>query len=481
MKRLSGTDSLFLSIEVPNWHQHVGGLTILDTSQAPDFDFLTVRDQLMHRLALAPKFMWKLHEVPLRLDRPMWVDDEDFDIDRHLHHVAVPAPGGMEELALITGKILSRQLDRRYPLWEAWYIEGLPNDRVAMVMKYHHCLLDGMAGASLASVLLDFTADAEPPEIPPDHEIERAGPPPTNATLLAGAAASVAMTPVRSVSYVARTAKRGITMMSMARSGTGIVPIQVPSTSFNGRVGPKRRLGFSSVAMDDVRAVKEHFGVKVNDVVLALVAGALRSYLEERGELPDRPLVTGVPLSTRACRRRGERQLDRHDGGVAGHRRRRSRRAADDHPRQQPGRQGDDRGGAGDGDPVVRGGRAAGRAQHDHRGTGAHRARVPHADRVEHPRLERARAAVPALHLRGAGHRHLLHQRDHGDDGAERDAVQLHGPARLRFPRRPRPRSTTRGPSPRRLPDALAELMASAGLGSPTPVEDPLGFTPERP
>ena len=480
MKRLSGTDSLFLSIEVPNWHQHVGGLTILDTSQAPDFDFLTVRDQLMHRLALAPKFMWKLHEVPLRLDRPMWVDDEDFDIDRHLHHVAVPAPGGMEELALITGKILSRQLDRRYPLWEAWYIEGLPNDRVAMVMKYHHCLLDGMAGASLASVLLDFTADAEPPEIPPDHEIERAGPPPTNATLLAGAAASVAMTPVRSVSYVARTAKRGITMMSMARSGTGIVPIQVPSTSFNGRVGPKRRLGFSSVAMDDVRAVKEHFGVKVNDVVLALVAGALRSYLEERGELPDRSLVTGVPLSTRPADAEasgnsiatmvvslatdvddpGERLMTIHASSQGAKEMTEAVRATEipSFGEVAP--------------PVVLNTTIEALVR-----TGL----VSRTPTVLNTLVSNVPGPPFPLFISGARvtgiystsvimetmglNVTLFSYMDRLDFGFHVDHDLVDDPWTIA----------------RRLPDALAELMASAGLGSPTPVEDPLGFTPAQP
>ncbi|MCU0311572.1 MAG: wax ester/triacylglycerol synthase family O-acyltransferase [Acidimicrobiales bacterium] len=300
MKRLSGTDSLFLSMEQPNWHQHVGGLTILDRSDAPDFDFLKMREILTTRLPLAPKFTWKLHEVPLGLDRPIWVDDEEFDIDRHLHHVAVPAPGGMEELALLTGRVLSRQLDRRHPLWETWFIEGLPNDRVALLMKYHHCLLDGVAGASLASALLDFAPDAEPPAIPSEDEVERAGPPPSDAALLTGAVGNVAMAPLRSLAYAGRTARRGVTLVQEAREGRAIVPLSVPKTLLNGSVGPRRRLGMCSLAMQDVKALKTHYGVKINDVVLAVVAGALRSYLIDRGELPDRPLVSGVPLSTRA-------------------------------------------------------------------------------------------------------------------------------------------------------------------------------------
>jgi len=301
MRRLSGTDSLFVAIEMPAWPQHVGGLTILDRSDAPDFDFLRLREVLNERLPLTPKFRWKLHEVPLGLDRPVWVDDEDFDVDRHLHHVAVPAPGGMEELALLCGRILSRPLDRRYPLWENWFIEGLPNDRVAVLMKYHHCLQDGVAGASMASALLDFAPDADPPVVPPEDEVERAGPPPSDLELLARAGTSGLLIPLRSAGYLARTVRRGATMLSMVRRGRGMIPARVPTTSLNGRVGPRRRLGLSSLAMKDVKAVKDHFGVTVNDVVLAVVAGALRRYLLERDELPDRPLVTGVPLSTRSA------------------------------------------------------------------------------------------------------------------------------------------------------------------------------------
>ncbi len=299
MKRLSGTDAVFLSMEQSNWHQHVGGLTILDTSEAPDYSFLLMRQTLLDRLALAPKFTWKLKEVPFGLDRPVWVDDEDFDIDRHLFHVEVDAPGGLEEIAELTGRILSRQLDRRHPLWEMWFVEGLPNDRAAAVMKYHHCLLDGVAGASLASVLMDFEPDAPPPDVP--DEIESAGPVPSDLELLARAAIPTVAGPLRIADYVGKAARRGATMLSMAREGKGVLPTDVPTTIFNGSVGPNRRLAFCSIAMDDVKKVKDHFDVKLNDVVLAVCAGALRSYLLAHDDLPDRPLLTGVPVSTRAA------------------------------------------------------------------------------------------------------------------------------------------------------------------------------------
>ncbi len=164
MRRLSGTDATFLNMETRHWHQHVGGLTILETSETADYDFETFLAVLQERLPYAVKFMWKLKEVPLGLDRPVWVDDEDFDIRRHVRRVGVPSPGGAKETAEITGEILSHQLDRRRPLWELWFLEGIANDRVGMVMKYHHCLLDGMAGASLATVLMDV--EPNPPVDP---------------------------------------------------------------------------------------------------------------------------------------------------------------------------------------------------------------------------------------------------------------------------------------------------------------------------
>ena len=297
MRRLSGTDALFLSMEQPNWHQHIGGLTILDRSDAPECTFLAMRDSMLHRLPLSPKFMWRLKEVPLRLDRAVWVDDENFDIDRHLFHVALPAPGGSDELASLAGDILGRQLNRRRPLWEMWFIEGLPNDRVAFLLKYHHCLLDGMASASLASVMFDFAADAPPPEIP--STVERAGKAPSDLELLARAAIPTVTTAMRMADYVGRAARRGVTVANMARDGKGIVPTDVPTTVFNGSVGPKRRMAFASVAMDDVKGVKNHFGVTVNDVVLAICSGAIRSYLIDRDELPEKPMLTGVPVSTR--------------------------------------------------------------------------------------------------------------------------------------------------------------------------------------
>jgi diacylglycerol O-acyltransferase len=301
MRRLSGTDALFLAMEKPSWHQHVAGLTILEPGEDSRLSFENFKQTLLERIPLAPKFTWKLKEVPFGLDRPVWVEDEDFDVRRHLRRIAVPGDGGPRETAELISQLLPRQLDRRFPLWEIWYVEGLANGRVGMVMKYHHCLLDGIAGASLATVLLDLEPDPEPSDEPPPAH-ETAGPDPGDAQLLMQSLPNVAAAPFRVARYGAQLLRRGLTAASFLIGDDSDVAsvVNVPRTSFNAQIGPGRAFAFASVSLEDVKALKAEFDVKVNDVVLALCATAIRDYLIDRGELPDRPLISGVPVSTRA-------------------------------------------------------------------------------------------------------------------------------------------------------------------------------------
>ncbi len=297
MKRLTGTDALFLSLETPSWHQHVGGLTILEPD-ASGFSFDLLQQRIEERLRLAPKFRWKLREVPLGMDRPVWVDDPSFDVRRHIRRIAVPAPGGARETAEVAGTLLGIQLDRRWPLWELWVLEGLAHGRVALLMKYHHCLLDGVAGASLATVLLDLEPDPRAAPLPP--LAPSAGSDPSGLELAAGALGRLVRAPERLARFGFGMAARGITLLQRLAHPDNRAILRAPETPFNGTIGPRRALSFSSVAMKDVRALKELHGVKVNDVVMALMAGALRSYLLGRSELPEAPLVSAVPVSTRA-------------------------------------------------------------------------------------------------------------------------------------------------------------------------------------
>lgn len=300
MRRLSGTDSLFLAMETPSWHQHVGGLTVLE----PGPRGLTYDDivaSVAERIGYAPKFTWKLQGTPLGLDRPVWVDDPDFDVRNHINRIAVPSPGGAREVGEVAGELLSTQLDRSRPLWEIWVLDGLADGRVGMLMKYHHCLLDGMAGASLATALLDLEPDATGPLVPfPSEEESRAGGV-DHLELLTGLAGRLATSPVTLGGYTLGIAAKGATIARRLVSNPEVRgSLLGPRTSLNEKVGKRRQLAFASIAMDDVRKIKDAHGVKVNDVVLALCGTALRGYLADRDELPATPLTTGVPVSTRA-------------------------------------------------------------------------------------------------------------------------------------------------------------------------------------
>jgi WS/DGAT/MGAT family acyltransferase len=295
MQRLSGTDALFLSMETPAWHQHVGGLVVLDPSQAPGFSFDAVRSNIAAKLPRVPKYMWKLKEVPLHLDRPVWTPDRSFDIDRHVRRIAVPPPGGARELGELVGQLMSYQLDRRIPLWEMWFVDGVIGGKVALVAKYHHSLMDGLSGAGLAEQLFDLEpnpAKKDEPDEPPALHVRE----PSDFELLLRSVIPTVSSPLRAGRYAVNGAQRAVTILRKTRSFN--TPGQGPMTSFNGLVGPRRRLAFASIATEDVRRLKHATSTKFNDICLAVAGGAVRSYLAERGELPTDPLVAAVPVST---------------------------------------------------------------------------------------------------------------------------------------------------------------------------------------
>ncbi len=301
MRRLSGTDALFLAGDTPSWHQHVGGLVVVDPAGVEGFGYDAIVKTVHERLPLVPKFTWKLREKPLRVDRPVWVDDAAFDIDDHVHRVQVSAPGGPRETAAVVGAILSRKLDRRRPLWDLWYLDGLANGRVGIVMKYHHCLLDGMAGTGLATLLLDLEPSPPPLTIPARPDLMRE---PNAVELMLHSVPSLVTIPWRATLYGARLARRVVDVARYAVSPRPAPDIETmvraPRTSINGTIGPERTMAYASVALSDVKALRKHFGVTVNDIVLALCSGAIRGYLEPRGELPKHSLTTGIPVSVRA-------------------------------------------------------------------------------------------------------------------------------------------------------------------------------------
>ncbi len=300
MQRLSGLDASFLYLETPSQPLHVCSLLELDASTIPGgYSFEKLRDELSVRLTAMPEFREKLADSPFNIDHPVWVEDNDFDVDRHLHRIAVPAPGGRAELAEMCGHIASLPLDRSRPLWEMCVIEGIDGTDpragggIAVLTKVHHAAVDGVTGANLMSQLCSPEADPPAPEpvkaTRPVSHWEIAGRGMLRfATRPVNLATKVLPSTVSSVVDTVRRAMDGATMAS---------PFTAPQTPFNASISGRRTVAFAQLDLDDVKRVKNHFEVKVNDVVMALVAGALRKYLSDHDELPESSLVAMVPVS----------------------------------------------------------------------------------------------------------------------------------------------------------------------------------------
>jgi WS/DGAT/MGAT family acyltransferase len=306
--RLTGLDSSFLHLERDSAHMHVAGCMVFG-GDAPTYDELV--EQLTGRLHLVPRYRQRLAFVPLNQGRPVWVDDPHFNIAFHVRHTALPSPGGEAQLKRLAGRVFSQALDRSRPLWEIWLVEGLSDDRFAMLSKTHHALVDGVSGVDIFTVLFD-TAPEPMPVAPPDHQWV-ARPLPTGAQLLADALLERATVPaeivrgvratLRGPRHVAQRIGRAAGGVSaMARAGLQAAP---PSP-LNVRIGPHRRFTWVRGDLQDFKAIKNALGGTVNDVVLAVVAGALGRYLRIHGEATEELVLRAmVPISVRADVERG--------------------------------------------------------------------------------------------------------------------------------------------------------------------------------
>ncbi len=299
MERLGGLDAAFLYFETPSMHMHVCGMLILDPSTMQGgYSFDRIRQMLLERFPLMPAMTRKLVTPPFNLGRPYWVRDPDFDVDYHLRRIGVPSPGGERELAEVAGSIASRPLDRSRPLWEMWAIEGLADGNVALFAKMHHSTIDGISGANLMVYLFDLEPQpAHPPAIPEAPPAERI---PGELELLGRGALETVTRPFEVTRLLPSTALRlgGALVRAGRRRGQGLpAPFTAPRTSFNAAITPHRSIAFTEVPLEGVKAVKEAFDAKVNDVVTAIVSGALRQYLLQGDELPDKPLIAAVPVS----------------------------------------------------------------------------------------------------------------------------------------------------------------------------------------
>jgi diacylglycerol O-acyltransferase len=301
MRRLSGIDTAFLYLETPTTHMQVQAVMLLDPSTVPGgYSFEKIKEHLASRLPRLPEFRRRLAHVPFDLHRPVWFDDPDFDLDYHVRHIAVPAPGTPEKVAEIVGDIASRPLDRARPLWEFWIIEGVENGAVAVLARMHHATIDGVSGSSMLTNILDLEADpAVAPELDdwtPEHK-------PSDFEMVRHAIFSRLRRPMpyalaMATPNLVRSAI-GVTRARRSSSPSGGTPFDTPRTPWNAPLTPHRRVAFASVPLDEVKTMKNAFGCTVNDIVLATATGALRQYLKNIDELPDRPLLAACPVSVR--------------------------------------------------------------------------------------------------------------------------------------------------------------------------------------
>ncbi len=320
MERLSGLDASFLYLETPSLHMHVALAMVFDPKTVPGgYSFDSIKAAIGHRIPEAPVFRRRLVEVPLALDHPVWIDDPDFDIDYHIRLTAVPRPGGLHQLADLAGDIAGHQLDRSRPLWELWFVEGLDAEQIGLVAKMHHSTVDGVSGAALLSVLFDLepdpaattgpgpTPDTDPApgrSSPSPGTTPTAEPIPSSIELVTQALFSRAMRQVDLTREVLRTGRRLLDVRKVRLSGPprsnrtkAALPLSAPRTSFNAAVTRRRSVAMCSTPLNDVKRLKNHTGTTVNDVILAVCTGALRSFLDRQNELPDKPLVAVVPVS----------------------------------------------------------------------------------------------------------------------------------------------------------------------------------------
>jgi diacylglycerol O-acyltransferase len=297
MERLSGLDASFLYLESSAQLMHVCGVLVLDPSTVPGgYSFERLRADLEKRVVAIPAFRRRLHQVPLGLDHPVWVDDSDFDIDRHVHRLAVPAPGGSAELADLCAHMAGIPLDRSRPLWEMCVIEGLASGQVAVFTKMHHATVDGVSGSNMISVLCSLEPDA--PLLDADGGRVSTGDP-SDLELFARGVLSTVTRPFNAFGLIGPTASLLTKTIQRARRGTAMAaPLTAPRTPFNGNISGRRSVAFADLPLERIKEVKRSVeGATVNDVVLAVSGGALRRYLEGREALPSTSLLASVPVS----------------------------------------------------------------------------------------------------------------------------------------------------------------------------------------
>ena len=297
--RMSPLDATFLHVEDAVTHMHIGSVLVFD-GPAPAYDQLLAA--VAGKLPVLPRYRQVVRFVPLQLGRPVWADDEHFNVEYHVRHTALPAPGGEAELRRLVGRVMSQQLDRAKPLWELWMVEGLDEGRWALVSKTHHCMVDGVSGTELVTVLLDMSPETAPPA--PEPWLPSTSP--SSFGLAADALATLARSPyeqlraARAATRVPRHAVAQLREVAQGMAAMSTVVRPAPVSSLNGPIGPHRRYAWASTTVDDIKQVRKAFGGTFNDVVLAAITAGFRQLLQSRGEQVDRVVRTLVPVSVRS-------------------------------------------------------------------------------------------------------------------------------------------------------------------------------------
>jgi len=303
-ERLSALDVSFLYLETPTTAMHVGGVARFEPPPDEPFDYEALCALVSRRIALVPRYRQKVRWVPGHIANPVWVDDEDFDITYHVRRSALPKPGSDDQLRQLVGRLQSRQLDRNRPLWEIYLVEGLADGRFAIITKTHHAMVDGVSAVDIGTLILDV--EPTPRETPDDAWVPR--PEPSGFGLVAAALADT----LRRPSQVVDTVRSGVTDARAAAgralgAAAGVAAIartslrSAPVSPLNAEIGEQRRFGMAATSLDDYKRIRKTHGGTINDVVLATVSGALRTWLLTRGEsvVPSTTVRAMVPVSVR--------------------------------------------------------------------------------------------------------------------------------------------------------------------------------------
>lgn len=311
--QMSPLDATFLHVEDGVTHMHIASTLVFEGPPPPYEDVLAM---VGGKLPLVSRYRKVVRTVPLNLGRPVWVDDPHFHLEYHVRHTALPAPGGREDLTRLIGRLMSQQLDRNRPLWEMWMVEGLEGGRWALISKVHHCMVDGVSGTELLTVMFDLTPDPTPPAL----DTWSPQPAPTPMSLAAQAVATMAVSPYqqfRALRASTRVPRQAIESLREAGRGltalSGLV-VPTPQSSLNGPIGPQRRYDWAEATVDDVKRVRKAHGGTFNDVVLAVITAGFRQLLLARAETVDRVVRTMVPVSVRP---RDERGVAVGDGSMS--------------------------------------------------------------------------------------------------------------------------------------------------------------------